>query len=108
MKLQVDEKYCSYLPRPRTLVKACNMHCSLTWRTVASSACSASRCGQSGVVAVTHACMRVMPNQPDMPLPDQYCEEDERPPPEMPCEGDCQGVKWKYGHWSEVRSFCVT
>lgn len=98
---EVDEKHCSYLPRPKSMVKSCNMHCSLVWREVNRGPCSA-RCGP-GKQEVKYACMRIMANQPEMVLHDRYCEEQSQKPLEtVECEGQCEGVKWRYGHWSEV------
>jgi hypothetical protein len=102
LETEVDEKYCSYLSRPKTLVKDCNMHCSLDWRVVSRTPCS-SKCGP-GERRMTYGCMMVMDNQPDLPLPDQYCElELPKPAAAEDCEGPCEGVKWRYGAWSEVR-----
>jgi hypothetical protein len=105
----VDEKHCGYLVRLKTLKKSCNQHCSLVWRPANHSTCSAE-CGP-GTQTVEYGCMRVMPNQPDLVLPDQYCEElddaDKRPPATVKCEGTrCEGVKWRYGHWSECTVSC--
>ena len=119
---EVDERHCAHLKdkEPKVLVKDCNLHCTLAWRRISGgeTPCSA-RCGP-GKQTLTFGCTGVFfgamvvagpsgaPGAAAMTLPDQYCREhlkQEKPPPEeVDCEGPCQGVKWKYGHWSKVNN----
>ena len=103
---EVDEKFCSYLPRQKKLlVKSCNMHCRLLWKEISRTPCS-TRCGQ-GRQKVQYSCAQIMANEPEMVLPDEYCKDIEpRPEEDIFCEGPCQGVKWRYSPWSECSATC--
>ncbi len=93
------------MPRPKILGKDCNQHCSLEWRPSNSSSCSVD-CG-AGTKSVTYGCLRIMPNEPDLSLPEQYCDASEKPAAVVACDGNrCEGVKWRYGHWSECTLSC--
>ena len=107
-RLEVDEDLCSYLgPKPEVKSKDCNMHCELTWRLKSQSSCSA-KCGK-GTQRVSYDCVRIMSNQQEVNLAEQYCLHDsnlKRPSDVIDCEGPCEGVRWVYSQWTPCSESC--
>ena len=78
----------------------CNDHCILSWNAKYQQTCS-TRCGD-GYKRVIYECTKTSSTMES--IEDDVCRKfvGEKPKEIVSCVGDCKGIGWVYGNWSEV------
>jgi hypothetical protein len=78
----------------------CNTHCILTWTKKYQQSCS-TRCSD-GYKYVMYECTKISSRKET--IDEDVCRKyiGEKSKDFLPCVGDCAGIGWVYGNWSEV------
>jgi len=98
---EYDSIYCLIFKLPfEYKTERCNDHCVLSWTTRYQQTCSV-RCGD-GYKRVLYECTKSSSSMES--IDEDICRKyvGEKPKDIVPCIGDCTGIGWVYGNWSEV------
>ncbi|XP_046400011.1 A disintegrin and metalloproteinase with thrombospondin motifs 9-like isoform X2 [Ischnura elegans] len=106
---EVPDNLCTGQHRPRPHTQRCNPHCSLRWKVMHQTPCSA-RCGKGTKTLVIHCVQELHTlngGKSKFPVEDRYCKHlPHRPAREVPCEGPCITASWQYSEWSPCSATC--
>ncbi|XP_008824822.1 A disintegrin and metalloproteinase with thrombospondin motifs 20 isoform X2 [Nannospalax galili] len=101
----VSDQSCDHLPLPLFVTERCNTDCELRWHITGKSECS-SNCGP-GYRSLDVHCMKYSIHKGQaVPVEDQYCGDQLKPPTRELCHGDCVITRWHYSEWSQCSRSC--
>ncbi|XP_034372581.1 A disintegrin and metalloproteinase with thrombospondin motifs 20 isoform X1 [Arvicanthis niloticus] len=101
----VSDQSCGHLPLPLLVTEKCNTDCELRWHITGKSDCS-SQCGQGYRTLDVHCMKYSVHKGQTVPVGDQYCGDQLKPPTREPCHGSCVLTRWHYSEWSQCSRSC--
>ncbi|GAB1299762.1 A disintegrin and metalloproteinase with thrombospondin motifs 20 [Apodemus speciosus] len=101
----VSDQSCSHLPLPPLVTEKCNTDCELRWHITGKSDCS-SRCGQGYRTLDVHCLKYSVHKGQTVPVGDQFCSDQHKPPSREPCHSSCVLTRWHYSEWSQCSRSC--
>lgn len=96
--------YCSEHDAPRTKKQPCNLHCTIKWKTVSQSECSA-QCGP-GTRTQSVVCVQEHDKRTPSQISDTMCSHLPKPANTIPCDGQCLESRWSFTEWTPCSKTC--